>query len=46
MAKSEADILQDEKKAREDVEAAVELLSDATSKHHVLSASTVNRQSC
>ena len=46
LAKNEADILKDEKKAREDLEAAEELLSDATSKlHDVLSASTVNRQS-
>ena len=46
MAKNEADILKDEKKAREDLEAAEELLSEATSKlHDILSASTVNRQS-
>ena len=46
LAKNEADILKDEKKAREDLEAADELLSDATSKlHDALSASTVNRQS-
>ena len=46
LAKNEADILKDEKKAREDLEAAEELLSEATSKlHDVLSASTVNRQS-
>ena len=46
LAKNEADILKNEKKAREDLEAADELLSDATSKlHNVLSASTVNRQS-
>ena len=45
LAKNEADILKDEKKAREDLEAADELLSDATSKlHDVLSASTVNGQ--
>ena len=45
LAKNEADVLKDEKKAREDLEAADELLSDATSKlHNVLSASTVNRQ--
>ena len=45
LAKNETDILKDEKKAREDLEAADELLSDATSKHHdALSASTVNRQ--
>ena len=45
LAKNEADILKDEKKAR-DLEAANELLSDATSKlHDALSASTVNRQS-
>ena len=46
LAKNEADILKDEKKAREDLEAADELPSDATSKlHDALSASTVNRQS-
>ena len=46
LAENEADILKDEKKAREDLEAADELLSDATSKlHDVLSASTLNRQS-
>ena len=46
LAKNEADILKDEKKAREDLEAADELLSDATSKlHDALSASTVNRES-
>ena len=46
LAKNEADVLKDEKKAREDLEAADELLSDATSKlHDVLSASTLNRQS-
>ena len=46
LAKNEADILKDEKKAREDLEAADELLSDATSKlHDALSASSVNRQS-
>ena len=46
LAKNEADILKDEKKAREDLEASDELLSEATSKlHDVLSASTVNRQS-
>ena len=46
LAKNEADILKDEKKAREDLEASDELLSDATSKlHDVLSASTVSRQS-
>ena len=46
LAKNEADILKDKKKAREDLEAAEELLSDATSKlYDVLSASTVNRQS-
>ena len=45
LAKNEADILKDEKKVREDLEAAEELLSDVTSKFHdVLSASTVNRQ--
>ena len=45
LTKNEADILKDEKKAREDLEAADELLSDATSKlHDVLSASTVNKQ--
>ena len=45
LAKNEADILKDEKKAREDLEAADELLSDATSKlHDVFSASAVNRQ--
>ena len=45
LAKNEANILKDEKKAREDLETADELLSDATSKlHNVLSASTVNRQ--
>ena len=46
LAKNETDILKDEKKAREDLEAADELLSDATCKlHDALSASTVNRQS-
>ena len=46
LAKNEADILKDEKKAREDLEAADELLSDATPKlHDAFSASTVNRQS-
>ena len=46
LAKNDADILKDEKKAREDLEAADELLSGATSKlHDVISASTVNRQS-
>ena len=46
LAKTEEDILKDEKKARENLEAADELLSDATSKlHDALSASTVNRQS-
>ena len=46
LAKNEMDILKDEKKAREDLEAEDELLSDATSKFHdALSASTVNRQS-
>ena len=46
LAKNEADILMDEKKAREYLEAAEELLSDATSiLHDVLSATTVNRQS-
>ena len=46
LAKNEADILKDEKKAREDLEAADELLSSTTSKlHDALSASTVNRQS-
>ena len=45
LAKNEADILKDEKRAREDLEAADELLSDAISKlHGVLSASTVNRR--
>ena len=40
------DILKDEKKAREDLEAADELLSYASSKlHDALSASSVNRQS-
>ena len=46
LAKNAADILKDEKKARKDLDAADELLSDATSKlHDALSASTVNRQS-
>ena len=46
LANNEVDILMDKKKAREDLEATEELLSDATSKlHDVLSASTVNRQS-
>ena len=46
LAKNEADILKDEKKARKDLEAADELLSDVTSKlHDALSASTVNRRS-
>ena len=46
LAKNEADNLKNEKKAREDLEAADELLSDATSElHDALSASTVNRQS-
>ena len=46
LAKNEVDILKDEKKAREGLEAADELLSGATPKlHDALSASTVNRQS-
>ena len=45
LAKNEADILKDEKKTREDLDAADELLSDATSKlHDALWVSTVNRQ--
>ena len=46
LAKNVADILKDKKKAREDLEATDELLSDATSKlHDALSGSTMNRQS-
>ena len=45
LLKSRDSLPKDEKKAREDLETADELLSDATSKlHDALSASTVNRQ--